>query len=176
MNTLRQTFFGAFEEYFNSGMGSRSRPVTFQHAFFSEAPGGIQEGLQCLTRGIVPASVDNAKAGEIEPYRQGSEPVEGILVGRRVLLNLAKKFAVLVRILHRMNPQKPAVLILGRPPDRVEFVISHYRRCCAGFTHGARNSQDLPLLRATIYEIANEDHLSFWMPENTFDRGVVEFA
>ena len=75
-----------------------------------------------------------------------------------------------------MAPQERAVRVLGRPPDRVEFVISHYRSCCAGFTHRARNSQDLPLLRAAIYKIANEDHLSFWMPENTFDFGVVELA
>ena len=64
----------------------------------------------------------------------------------------------------------------GRPPDRVELVISHHRPCCAGFTHGACNSQNLPLLRAAVDEVANKDHLSFWMPENTFDHGVVELA
>jgi hypothetical protein len=54
-------------------------------------------------------------------------------------------------------------------------VISNYSPGCAGFTHGARNSQDLPLLRAAIYEIANEDHLPFWMPQNTFEFGIFEF-
>ena len=53
---------------------------------------------------------------------------------------------------------------------------SHHGPCCAGFTHGAGNSQNLPLLWTTIYEIANKDHLPFWMPENTFDLGIVELA
>jgi hypothetical protein len=30
------------------------------------------------------------------------------------------------------------------------------------------------LVRAAIYEIADEDHLPLWMPENAFDFGVVE--
>ena len=74
-------------------------PVTLQHAFFGEAPSIVQEGLQCLTRWVVPASMDHAKAGKIKPDRQGPEPVDGILVRLRVLSDLAKKFGVLVRIL-----------------------------------------------------------------------------
>ena len=35
---------------------------------------------------------------------------------------------------------------------------------------------DLPLLRAAIYEIADEDHLPFRMPEHTFDFNVIELA
>ena len=53
---------------------------------------------------------------------------------------------------------------------------SHHRACCAGFAHRAGNSQDLSLLWAAIYKIANKDHLPFWMPENTIDFGVVELA
>jgi len=124
----------------------------------------------------VPAGMDDAEAGKIKPDRQDSEPVDGILVVWGVLSELVKKFGVLVGILCRMTPQKPAFLFLGGPSDRVEFVISHHRPCCAGFTHRARNSQDLPLLRAAIDKIANEDHLPSRMPENTFDFGVVELA
>lgn len=98
----------------------------------------------------MPASMDDPKAGKIEPDRQGSEPADGVLVGRRVLSNLAKKFGVLVRILRRMIPQECAVLILGHPTDRIEFVISHDRLCGAGFAHGPRNSKDLSLLWAAI--------------------------
>ena len=73
-----------------------------------------------------------------------------------------------------MTPQKPPFPVLSRPPDRVEFVISHYRACYAGFTHRAGNPQSLSLLRAAIYKITDKDHFSFWMPEHTFDFGIVE--
>ena len=82
---------------------------------------------------------------------------------------------MLVGIFLRMTPQKPAV-VLSRPPDSVEFVISYHGHCCAGFAHGAGNSQNFPLLRAAIYKITNKDHLLFWMPENTFDLGIVELV
>jgi hypothetical protein len=99
-----------------------------------------------------------------------------LLMGLRALFNLDEEFGMLILIFRRMTPQERAVFILGRPPDRVEFVISHHCFCCAGVTHGARNSQDLPLLRAAIYKIADEDHLPFPMPESTLDFGVVERA
>jgi hypothetical protein len=44
-------------------------------------------------------------------------------------------------------------------------MISHYRACCAGFAHEAGNSQNFPLLRTSIYEITNKDHLPLWMPK-----------
>jgi hypothetical protein len=40
-------------------------------------------------------------------------------------------------------------------------VIPHHGLCRAGFAHGARNSKNLPLLRAAIDKISNEDHLPF---------------
>jgi hypothetical protein len=176
MDPRRQTLFWTFEEYFDRSMGGRSVPVTLQYSFISEVPGFVQERLQHLTRGIVPASVDSAKAGKIKPDGEAPEPVDGNLMGSRILSDLVKEFGVLIRILRRMVPQERAVFILGRPPDSVKFVISHHRSCCAGFTHRARNSQDLPLLRAAIYEVTSEDHLPFGMPQNTFDFGVVELA
>jgi DNA invertase Pin-like site-specific DNA recombinase len=36
--------------------------------------------------------------------------------------------------------------------------------------------KNLPLLRAAIYKISDEDHLPFWMPENTFDLGIFELV
>jgi hypothetical protein len=33
-----------------------------------------------------------------------------------------------------------------------------------------------PAAAAAIYEVINEDHLPFWMPQNTLDFGVVELA
>ncbi|CUT09698.1 hypothetical protein BF49_0778 [Bradyrhizobium sp.] len=77
---------------------------------------------------------------------------------RRVLSNLSKKFGMLLLIFGLMFPQERSAL-LGDPSDRIEFVISHDRHGRPGFTHGARNSQHFQLLRATIYKIANEDHL-----------------
>jgi hypothetical protein len=120
--------------------------------------------------------MDDAKGGKVKPDRQSSEPADGILMGRRVLSDLAEKFGVLVRILCRMTPQELAVLVPGYPPDRVEFVISHDGPCRASFAHGAGNSKNLPLLRAAIYKITNEDHLPFWMSEGTFDLGIAERA
>jgi hypothetical protein len=52
MDTRRQTFFWAFEQYFGSRVGRRSVPVTLQYSFFGEASGFIQEGCHYLTRGI----------------------------------------------------------------------------------------------------------------------------
>jgi hypothetical protein len=72
--------------------------------------------------------------------------------------------------------QERAVLILSHPSDRVEFMISRYCPRCASFTHGARNSQYFPLLRATICKIANEDHLPFGMPKNAFNFGISELV
>ena len=83
---------------------------------------------------------------------------------------------MLPRIFLRVTPQKPAVLVLIRPPDGVEFVISHHRASCAGFAHGAGNSQNLPLLGTAIYEITNKDHLPLRISKNTFDLGVLELA
>src|SRR5260221_8540418 len=122
------------------------------------------------------AGMNYAKTGKVQPDWQASKPANGILVVARIFFELVKKFCVLARIFFRMVPQETSVSVLCCPADGVEFVISHYRSCCARFTHGARNSQNLPLPRSAIYKIANEDHLLFWMLENTFDFGVVAFA
>jgi HD domain len=74
----------------------------------------------------------------------------------------------------RGTPQKPPIPVLGRPPDCIEFVITHHRACYASFAHRAGNSENLPLLWAAIYEITNKDHLPLWVPENSFNLGVVE--
>ena len=89
---------------------------------------------------------------------------------------MTKKLCVLARIFLRMLAQKPPIFVLCCPTDRVEFVISHYRACCAGFAHGAGNSQDLPLLRTAIYEITNKDHFSLRISKNTIDLGVLELV
>jgi hypothetical protein len=115
MDTRRQTLLRAFQEYFDGGMGNRSVPVTFQYSFFGETSGFVQEGRKCVTRGFVPASMDDAEAGKIKPDRQGSEPVDGILVAWGVLSEFAKKFGVLVGILCRMTPQKSGPPFSGRP-------------------------------------------------------------
>jgi hypothetical protein len=176
MDPRRQTLFWTFEKYFDSGTGGRSVSVTLEHSFAGEAPSVVQEGFQRLTRGIVPAGMDDAKAGKIEPDGKVPEPIDGILMGGRVLSNLDEEFGVLVRVLRRMTPQERTVLALGRPPYRVKFVISHHRFRFAGVTHRASNSQDLSLLWATVYEITNEDHLLFWVLENTLDFDVIECA
>jgi len=124
----------------------------------------------------MPAGVDHAKSRKVQPDWQASKPDQGVLVVDGVLFDLAKKFGVLARIFLRMTPQEFSVAVLGRPTDRVEFVISHHCTCCAGFAHGAGNSQNLPLPGTAIYEITNKDHFPLWMPENTFDLGVVELV
>ena len=48
-------------------MGGCSALIALEYSFVGEAPALVQEGLQRLTRRIVPASVDNTKAGKIEP-------------------------------------------------------------------------------------------------------------
>jgi hypothetical protein len=52
-------------------------------------------------------------------------------------------------------------------------VISHHSPASADIGHGAGNSKNLQLLRAAIDKISNEDYLPFWMPEGTFDLGIV---
>ena len=124
----------------------------------------------------MPASMDGSNARKIEPNRQGSKPATASSWGGSPH-RLTKKVGVLPRILFfRMTPQKSAIAVLGRPSDRVEFVISHHGHRCAGLAHGARNSKNLPLLRAAIYKVTNKDHLPFWMPENTFDLGIFELV
>jgi hypothetical protein len=120
--------------------------------------------------------MDDAKVGKIEPDRQGSEPTDGILVSPRVLSDLAKTFDVLLRILCRMAPEELAARVLGGPPDRVEFVISHYGPCYASLAHSTGNSKNLQLLGAAIYKITDKNHLPFWMPEHTDDLGIVKLA
>src|SRR5207248_8303938 len=75
-----------------------------------------------------------------------------------------------------MTPQKISVLVLSGPPDRVEFMISHYRAGHTGFAHRAGNSQNLPLVRTAIYEITDEDHFPLRMSVETFDLDVVELV
>jgi hypothetical protein len=67
-------------------------------------------------------------------------------------------------------------LVLSRPPNGVEFVISHHCTCCAGVAHGAGNSQNLPLVGTAVYEITNKDHLPLWVPKDAFNLGVVELV
>ena len=120
--------------------------------------------------------MDSAKARKIQPDWQTPKPPHCVFVVGGGFFDLVQEFCVLPRIFLRMTPQKPAVLVLIRPPDGVEFVISHHRTSCAGFAHGAGNSQNLPLLRTAIYEITNKDHLPLWMPKDPFDLGVVELV
>jgi hypothetical protein len=62
-----------------------------------------------------------------------SKPTDGIFVVGGVFFDLMQEVCVPTRIFLRMTAQKPTVLILSRPPDRVEFVISHDCACSAGF-------------------------------------------
>src|SRR5437879_6547555 len=111
----------------------------------------------------MPASMNYPKARKIQPDWQASKPAHGVLVVGGVRLDFAKKFCVLVRIFFRMTPQKTPFLVLSRPPDRVEFVISHHRHCFTGFAHRTGDSQNLPLMGTAIYEITNKDHLPLGM-------------
>jgi hypothetical protein len=122
----------------------------------------------------MPAGMDYAKAGKIQPDWQTSKPAQSVRVVGRVFFDLMKKSCVLARIFVRMTPQETPTLASNCPIDRVEFVISHYCKCCAGFTHRAGNPHSRSLLGAAIYEITNKDHFSFWMPEHTFDFGLIE--
>ena len=78
-------------------------------------------------RRFVPASVNHAKAGKVQPDRQALEPADGIPVGGRALFYLAEKFRVLVRILRRVTSQKVPDLALSSPANGVELVISQDR-------------------------------------------------
>jgi hypothetical protein len=120
--------------------------------------------------------MDYPKPVKIQPDWQASKPAQGVLVVGGVLFDLAEKFGVLARIFFRMTPQKFSGPVLSRPPDSIKFVISHHRACCAGFAHRASNSQNLLLPGTAIYKITNKDHSPLWMPEDTFDLGVVEFV
>ena len=124
----------------------------------------------------MPAGMDDAKSRKIQANWQASKPTQGVLVVDGVLFELAKKFGVLACIFFRMTPQKSPVPVLNCPPDRVEFVISHYCACHTGLAHGARNSKNLSLLGTAIYEITNKDHLPLWMPKDALDLGVVELV
>jgi hypothetical protein len=124
-----------------------------------------------------PTSVDDAKAGKIEPDGKAPEPVDGIVMGRRILSNLDEEFEMLIRILRRMASQERAVSILGRPPDRVEFVISHHCFCCAGrHTSNVQFAGPPALLRPRSIKSPTKIICFFWVLENTFDFDVVERA
>jgi hypothetical protein len=55
-------------------------------------------------------------------------------------------------------------------------VISHCGPCYASLAHSAGNSKNLQLLGAAIYKITDENHLPFWMPEDTGYLGIVKLA
>jgi hypothetical protein len=55
-------------------------------------------------------------------------------------------------------------------------VVPQDRASRTGFAHRAGNPQDFSLVRTAVNKITNKDHLSFWMPEDTFKLDVSEFA
>jgi hypothetical protein len=66
--------------------------------------------------------------------------------------------------------------MLSRPPNRVEFVISQYRCCRSGLAHRPGNPQNLSLFGTAVNKVADKDHFSFRMPENTFDLRIDELS
>jgi hypothetical protein len=134
MDPCRQMLLRALQEYFNSGMGSCSVPVTLEHSFVGEAPALVQEGLPRLTGGIVPASVDNSKAGQIEPDAGRGYDSEFYQCGQKAAAALA---ALFYAILHPVTCSPTgqdqygrtlAVCHLGSPgPDLGQWLVSNGR-------------------------------------------------
>jgi hypothetical protein len=75
-----------------------------------------------------------------------------------------------------MEPQECPVVVLGRPANGIEFVISHYCAGETGLTHGASDPENFPLRGTTVNEITDEDHFPLWVSENTIDFHIVESA
>jgi|SRR5579863_246637 hypothetical protein len=73
-----------------------------------------------------------------------------------------------------MGPQESAIAIAGRPADGVEFMVSHDRTRDTGLTHGADRPQHLPLFRAAVNEVTDENHPPRRMPERALDIGISE--
>jgi len=55
-------------------------------------------------------------------------------------------------------------------------VISQDRAGRSRRAHRAGNPQNFSLLRAAVNEVADKDHFSFWMSENTVDLGIIELV
>src|ERR1700722_1288237 len=105
----------------------------------------------------MPAGMYYPYFGKIQPEGQISETAKGVAVVSCALPDLPKELCMLVRILFRMIPQKAAVFSFSCPADRVELMISHYSRGCAGFAHGTTYAKHLKLFRSPIYKITNKD-------------------
>jgi hypothetical protein len=75
-----------------------------------------------------------------------------------------------------MISKESSVFTLSGPANRVEFVVPQDRASRTGFAHRAGNPQNFSLFRTAVNKVADKDHFSFWMPENTFNLCIVEFA
>ena len=106
----------------------------------------------------MPAGVDGAQFRELQIERQGTKPVQHLVVEAGVLFHLVQKCPVLVSVLGGMRAQVGAGLVRVRrsPSNGIELVVTHDRQRLAGTHHGAHDTHHLHLLRPPINVIAQE--------------------
>ena len=126
----------------------------------------LREGLELVAaeglghdvhRWCVPAGVHHAQSVEVEPQRQGLEPldVELLLGGTE----LVEEVAVLLLVFFGVGPQEPTAAggILDGVGDGVELVVAHHDLGGAGVDHRLDQLQGSQLFAPAIDQIADED-------------------
>ncbi len=83
---------------------------------------------------------------------------------------------MLVTILAAMAAKKLSgpCIVCGRPSNRIELVISHYRQCMTRFNHPLGNVDDLKLLRPSVNEVTKKNHLALRMLPNAAILGIAK--
>jgi hypothetical protein len=123
----------------------------------------------------IPAGVDHAQSRDLQPDRKGFEPLQRLCMGTGPLADLAQEFPVLLKILLGMGAQEAAVFIGLRPAQGIEFVIVHDGKGGARLAHAHGDVENVPLLRAAIDEVADEDDATIGMMEGAVVFAVVQF-
>ena len=120
---------------------------------------------QVVHEGLMPAGMDDPQCRQVEPKRQGQEPVDGFLVPGRAC-DLGQEGRVLliifVAVLQRMVATQ---IFAGRagvrqePGDGVELVVAHDRLGAARIDHAPDQIDRIELARAAVDKVADKNGL-----------------
>ena len=108
--------------------------------------------------------MDHAKRGQVEPERQGPEPIDQLPVPAAAFPNSIEEGSVLVPVLFGMGSKELALVVLGCEGDGVQLVVSHHRHGTSGVDHASDQIHHLELLGAPIDEVSDENGLAVVVP------------
>lgn len=124
----------------------------------------------------------HAQAGQIQPQRQGHEPVHHVLVQVRLAFHLTQKGSVLVPVDLALGTGAAAQVFATMqrvgcvPGDSVEFVVAHDSLRTARVHHAPHGHHAVNLAWPTVYEVAHKDCRPDWMAIGALRFPVTQFG